>query len=136
MSALCGHEPTPDWLAMSEFEHRRVPRQRALLGARIIFNQRCSTLDCVVRNMSEMGAMLVVPDTVLLPATFDLEIAQKQRTYHAVVRWRDETRIGVSFESTIEAANSAAGDIADRLKHEKQENERLRHRILQLTETG
>jgi hypothetical protein len=119
-------------------EQRKTARLRALLGAKACYNQRRATLDCVVRNISEGGAMIVVSEAVALPAMFELEIAQRQRSYNAQVRWRSGTRIGVSFEAAVAAEPLAAGqpDMASRLRIAERENARLRSRVDQLTEAG
>ncbi|HEV7259774.1 MAG TPA: PilZ domain-containing protein [Bosea sp. (in: a-proteobacteria)] len=120
-------------------EQRRNARLRALLGARACYNQRRVTVDCVVRNISEGGALLVVSDAVALPASFELEITQRRRSFNAQVRWRSGTRVGVSFET--QAADDSAGpaqaaDMASRLRIAERDNTRLRNRIDQLTEAG
>ncbi|CAN5231249.1 hypothetical protein BH10PSE8_BH10PSE8_18570 [soil metagenome] len=120
-------------------EQRKTARLRALLGAKACYNQRRATLDCVVRNISEGGAMIVVSEAVALPAMFELEITQRQRSYNAQVRWRSGTRVGVSFEAAvaaepIEAAQQA--DMASRLRIAERDNARLRNRVDQLTEAG
>lgn len=119
-------------------ERRQTARLRSLLGARACYNQRRVTLDCVVRNISEGGALLVVSDAVVLPAMFELEIAQRQRSYNAHVRWRSGTRVGISFEPQ-EATDTPAAtqlDTASRLRMAERDNARLRRRIDQLTEAG
>lgn len=116
-------------------ERRRAPRLRSLLGGRVSFNQRNSTLDCVVRNLSEDGALLVVSDAVALPNAFDLDIARQQRSYIARIRWRHGERVGVAFE-TQPAADIVPLDMARRLKHCEENNARLKSRIRQLTEAG
>lgn len=114
---------------------RKTPRTRSLLGARVIFNRRSSTMDCVVRNISTGGAMLLFTDAVDLPETFELEISQRQRTYAARVMWRHGKRIGVAFDSV-----SADGEIplylAQRLRAFEVENALLKNRIAQLSEAG
>lgn len=119
-------------------EQRQSARQRSLLGARACYNRRRVTLECVVRNISEGGALLVVSDAVALPAMFELEIAQRQRTYNAHVRWRSGTRVGVSFEThaVTEPAGVAQADMASRLRIAERDNARLRSRVDQLTEAG
>ncbi|WP_291827486.1 PilZ domain-containing protein [Bosea sp. (in: a-proteobacteria)] len=119
-------------------QRRQTPRLRSLLGARALFNQKRATLDCVVRNISDGGALIVVPDTVLLPAEFELEIAQRQCCYRAHVRWRTGTHIGVSFESETvpETSSPAETDVAMRLRMAERDNARMKSRIQQLTEAG
>jgi antitoxin (DNA-binding transcriptional repressor) of toxin-antitoxin stability system len=116
-------------------ERRKQQRLRSLLGGRVSFNQKNSTLDCIVRNLSEDGALLVVSDAVALPNAFDLDIARHQRSYVARIRWRDGERVGVAFD-TQAAADIVPLDMARRLKHCEQDNARLKTRIRQLTEAG
>jgi hypothetical protein len=60
-------EPTARVDAMSQacaksFDERRAsPRQRRLNGAKIVFNNNSSVIDCIVRDLSPHGARLVVP---------------------------------------------------------------------------
>ncbi|PTM38790.1 PilZ domain-containing protein [Bosea sp. 124] len=119
-------------------ERRQTARLRSLLGARACYNEHRVTLDCVVRNISEGGAMLVVSDAVALPGMFQLEIAQRQRSYNAHIRWRSGTRIGVSFETqaAAEPAGMAQADMESRLRVAERDNARLRSRVDQLTEAG
>jgi hypothetical protein len=118
-------------------ERRKMPRLRTLLGGRIVFNQRRATLDCVVRNFSDAGALVLLSDAVALPAAFDLEIDHKQRSYGARVRWRSGERIGIVFEDQPAAeAEIVPLDIARRLKLCEQNNAQLKARIQQLTQAG
>ena len=39
-------------------ERRRAPRQRALLAAKLATDDANQTLDCVIRNLSEDGALI------------------------------------------------------------------------------
>ena len=125
-------------------ERRQTARLRSLLGARACYNEHRVTLDCVVRNISEGGAMLVVSDAVALPGMFQLEIAQRQRSYNAHIcllytsRRGSGTRIGVSFETqaAAEPAGMAQADMESRLRVAERDNARLRSRVDQLTEAG
>lgn len=119
-------------------ERRQTPRLRSLLGAQARYNQQRSTLDCVVRNISEGGALIVVPETVLLPPDFELAITQRQRCYQAHMRWRSGTRIGVSFEveEASQPGDSSDADVAMRLRMAERDNARMKSRIEQLTEAG
>jgi hypothetical protein len=78
-------------------ERRSDVRARSLLRGRIIFNQRGSTMDCVIRNLSATGARIVMGETVVVPKEFELSIPQKGTTYRARLRWRTATEFGVEF---------------------------------------
>jgi hypothetical protein len=49
-------------------EARRSKRVRTILGVKIVFNNRMSIMDCVVKNISSSGAKLVLPDTAPCPS--------------------------------------------------------------------
>ena len=88
----CAHPPR----AFRPMQQTRLPRQRVLKGAKIIFNNGTSVLDCIARNVSDGGAALQLPDTGSVPAEFVLEIKGEPRRPCRVV-WRREDRIGVRF---------------------------------------
>lgn len=77
-------------------EKRANPRQRTLKGARIVFNDKSSTLDCVVRNLSEGGARLKVASVVGIPDSFSLRF-EDGRSFECRVVWRRGEELGVEF---------------------------------------
>jgi len=78
-------------------DQRIAPRLKALLAAKISFNNGQSTLDCLIRNLSDTGAKLIVSAAVTLPECFDLIIPQKSETRRARIAWRRGEEIGVRF---------------------------------------
>ncbi len=111
-------------------DKRRETRKRTFLKGRIVFNGGASSMDCLVRDMSDSGARLAIDETLLLPERFTLEIPQKDRTFTAVLRWRDEDGIGVVLDGEAEAA--AREDVARlrrRVAELETENRALRHRL-------
>ena len=78
-------------------ETRQGDRVRALLRARIIFNNRNSTIDCTIKNISTSGAKVALSNTVTVRAEFDLEVPQRGRTFRAHIVWRDAEALGVRF---------------------------------------
>jgi PilZ domain len=76
---------------------RAATRRRSLLGARIEFNNRSSTLDCLVRDLSATGARLALAGRTDLPEEFDLWIKDRNARFRAQVRWRRLTLVGVEF---------------------------------------
>ena len=110
-------------------ERRRSTRSRSLLGARIVFNNRASTLDCTVRNISEQGARLVLGAAVAVPDEFDLVISQKERTHRCRIAWRTANEIGVAFRD----APDDPSDTAQKIKALEDEKAALKRRIVQLT---
>ena len=51
-------------LRKADANRRDKPRLRSLIAATILYNNGQSTLECVIRNISEDGAKLTVPAEV------------------------------------------------------------------------
>ena len=77
-------------------EHRANPRQRTLKGARIVFNDGRSTLECTVRNISPGGAYVRVASVIGIPEAFELRLSDGTR-HNCAVAWRKADEIGVKF---------------------------------------
>jgi hypothetical protein len=77
-------------------EHRNAPCQRTIKGGSILFGLAPS-IECVVRNMSETGALLAVQSPVGIPDDFTLLIKPELRKRDCHVMWRAADRIGVRF---------------------------------------
>ena len=65
----------------------------------IIFNDRKSVVDCVVRSFSDREATLTVKSTMGLPRRFDLLISGDKESRPCDVSWQTENRVAVSFWS-------------------------------------
>ena len=78
-------------------ERRKEPRQKSLLGGKVIFGRRQSVMDCVVSNISPHGALVVFPQVSLTPSEFMLHIPHRDETYSAKLIWRRQDRAGVSL---------------------------------------
>jgi len=83
---------------LQTMEKRQTPiRPRTLKGARIVFNQGFSTIDCVVRNLTQGGARLQIESTSGLPDQFTLIFDSDRRECTCSVRWRKGNALGVQF---------------------------------------
>jgi len=80
-------------------EKRAARRQRVLKGGKILLN-RDGTIDCTVRNLSEIGACLHLPSSVGVPDTFDLVINPDRDPMRCRVVWRSAKQIGIAFIPT------------------------------------
>ncbi len=76
---------------------RRAQRERLLLPAKIIFNNKNSVFDCIVRNVSGRGALLKVVSPLGIPDHFTLFIPGLEKRHFCWIAWRNQTEIGVSF---------------------------------------
>jgi hypothetical protein len=77
-------------------ERRSIARQRTFKGGTIKFGP--ATIDCVVRNLSSIGANLSVESPIGIPERFDLVVSRDQSHRRARVVWRAGKRVGVRFE--------------------------------------
>lgn len=78
-------------------ERREELRRKALLPARLVFNDGRSTLSGTIRNLSGSGARIGFCDFCAMPARFMLQLGREPRLRPAVIRWRTLTEIGVTF---------------------------------------
>ena len=111
---------------MTMVEARRGDRVRSFLRARIIFNNKNSSIDCTIKNISPSGAKIEVCNTFAIPAEFDLSIPAKNRVVRARMMWRDAEAIGVEFQEHGSKRNGSGETDVETLE---QENRRLRARI-------
>jgi hypothetical protein len=101
---------------------------RTILGARAVFQDGRSAIDCQIRNISATGALLSLSETLSLPPVFELEIPMRQTKWRAVLRWRSQQAAGVQFlDEQKTSASSGAGLLALEM-----ENAMLRKRVGEL----
>jgi hypothetical protein len=110
-------------------EARRSERVRAFLGAKIIYNNRMSIIDCVIRNISTSGAKLALAGSLPIPGEFELQIPQRGCSYRARFVWRNTENAGVEF---IAADVQKSTEV--RLREIEIENAQLKERVLGLSQ--
>lgn len=71
-------------------------RSRVLKGARLIVGS-ASTIDCVVRNVTNSGARIQIANTVELPDSLSLTFDGGFTVRPCRVAWRSATETGVQF---------------------------------------
>ncbi|MDB5595126.1 MAG: type pilus assembly PilZ [Hyphomicrobiales bacterium] len=113
-------------------EGRRAERVRTYIGARAVFNNGQSTMDCQVRNLSETGAKLTLSESVGLPSAFVLEIPSRNRSFKAELRWRAGDSVGVEFVNLPASEERKPGSGPDEVAALRAENALLRRRVHEL----
>ena len=79
-------------------ECRRLStRRRTLKSGRIVFNNRNSMIECVVRNLSSHGALLELPNVTDIPEDFELYIDNEAKCHAATTIWKRDGKMGVEF---------------------------------------
>ena len=77
-------------------ERRQSQRIRTLKSGKIVIDRETSALDCIVRNLSPGGALLLVP-SIAVPDQFDLILSANRTRHVCRVAWRAHDRVGVAF---------------------------------------
>ncbi len=114
-------------------ERRENQRIRSLLVGTIAFNDRKSTLSCVVRNMSARGVSVETDQAALLPHQFDFILPSKSVSFRARLRWRSAESAGIEFLSRAQAAAAVPLEVALRLRRLERERAALRRRLAATT---
>jgi hypothetical protein len=77
-------------------ERRKITRMRVLKGAKFSLG-KSSVIDCVVRDMTNVGAGVEVPNTLELPEAMDLTLNGSRSFRRSRRVWRKLNKIGVKF---------------------------------------
>ena len=83
-------------------DKRRAPRRRVLLSAVIVDHDFSTTFRCQVRDVSDQGARLNIPDAFLVPAGFWLIALSAGLAFEARLAWRRFPSLGVSLGEPID----------------------------------
>jgi PilZ domain len=102
-------------------ERRTSARQKSFLQGRIYFNNRRSSVDCLIRDYSETGARLKFSESVAVPEAIELYIPNKEEMHRARVEWRSGDEMGISFGDAARSPSvapeaEASGDLAARVQ--------------------
>jgi hypothetical protein len=112
-------------------DKRYAQRSRTFLKAEIDLNGGLSTLSCIVKDLSETGARVLVSEGIALPETFRIHLPKPDRWVQATLRWRRGEYIGVHFDDEPHAHETEQSD-ADRIRQLEAENARLRRLLEEL----
>jgi hypothetical protein len=101
-------------------ERRSSARQKSFLQGRIYFNNRRSSVDCLIRDLSEAGARLKFSEAIAVPEAVELYIPNREEIHRARVEWRTGNEMGVSFGEEVRAPSiapeAAQGDLSTRVQ--------------------
>lgn len=78
-------------------DRRRAGRHRALLAGKLANDDATTTLDCVIRNISETGAMIETANPQLIPNRLHLVQIKEGLAWDVEVVWRRGNRIGLAL---------------------------------------
>jgi hypothetical protein len=84
----------------------RAHRNRVLKRGIVAFNNRFSSLECSVRDVSESGCRLKSDAARQIPDTFELHVEVDGLWYPCAVIWRRGDEVGVRFSGAPSVAKS------------------------------
>jgi hypothetical protein len=113
-------------------ERRKAQRHKSFLRGCIYFNNRHTAVDCLIRDISPLGARLVFSDAITTPDVVELYIAQKEQTLRAQVHWRHGTEMGVGFAQPAQVDESAEADLTKRVERLEAEIATLKRLVKRL----
>jgi hypothetical protein len=111
-------------------DRRQSVRDKVIYGGVAEINERGSTMDCVVRNISEQGACVEFDSTAKLPEQINLAIARKGRSFIARLIWRQANKVGLAFR--MMTSDAPVSDLDERLRRSEIKKRQLQRRIKEL----
>jgi len=114
-------------------ERRKHIRMPTYLGGRIAFNHLYATMDCLIRNLSPIGARLIFSAPTVLPAKFVLSIPSRDQAINARIAWRNENEAGVVFDAPPPTREVASLEMARRIKRLEEEKAALNLKLDELS---
>jgi hypothetical protein len=78
-----------------ETEMRGSGRRRVLKAGRLIFNNKSSVADCVVRRIGDTGADVRLEGPIALPD--DLMLIMDEKHFNARRVWQEGLNVGLEF---------------------------------------
>ena len=78
-------------------ERRASRRQKSFLRGVVYFDKRRSETACMVRDLSEDGARIILSRSITIPDFIELKIPQREQMVVARVEWRRADEAGLSF---------------------------------------
>ena len=89
-------------------EPKPMPRGRTFLAGKVVSNYGQSTIDCIVRRISETGAVIEVASAFGIPEHFHLLIPGEGEPLPCKRSWQSEKQVGLEFESAEAACTESA----------------------------
>ncbi|WP_426442628.1 PilZ domain-containing protein [Bradyrhizobium genosp. P] len=115
-------------------DRRQGARDKVLYGGVAAVNEHGTTMDCVVRNISDTGACVEFDTAAKLPEEMNLTVARKGRSYLTRLIWRQANKVGLAFR--IMTSDTPVSDLDERLRRSEIKKRQLQRRIKQLLGEG
>jgi PilZ domain len=117
-------------------ERRGSRRQKSFLRGVVYFDKRRSETACLVRDLSEDGARIILSQTVTIPDLIELDIPQREQTVIARVEWRRADEAGLSLSRPDMATARREDQLIKRIAELEAEIATLQRTIRRLKRGG
>ena len=107
-------------IRQQQMEKREAPRHKCFLRAFVYVEGYGTAIECIVRELSDIGARLAFSNRRDFSEFIDLHIPIRGQSYHSKVQWQEDEEIGVAFHATTNTnmAGIAIDRRVDRLESE------------------
>ena len=78
-------------------EGRKSARKRVILRGKVIYNEGVFTVDCRIRDISEGGARILLPEGQVIPTRVILLDMRDRLAYECAVAWARGPEYGLKF---------------------------------------
>jgi hypothetical protein len=117
-------------------ERRASRRHKSFLRGVVYFDKRRSETACLVRDLSEDGARIVLSQTITIPDIIELQIPQREQVVAARVEWRRADEAGLSFCKAEMATTPREDQLLKRIADVEAEIAALQRTIRRLKRDG
>ena len=113
-------------------DRRIFPRDRVIFGGTIATDAKNQNVDCVVRNISDTGVNIELPNSVNVPNELRIIIPRIGKSFLAKIVWWRANRAGLAFQAPNLTKNSQTLDFEERLRISERKARALKQRVRQL----
>jgi PilZ domain len=117
-------------------ERRASRRHKSFLRGVVYFDKRRSETGCLVRDLSEDGARIILSQTITIPDIIELQIPQREQVVAARVEWRRADEAGLSFCKAEMATTPREDQLLKRIADLEAEIAALQRTIRRLKRDG
>ena len=97
-------------------ERRQEPRENRLMRGSVSFSNGASCIECIVREISDAGARLKLPNDRPRHGVLTLFVPLKGQSFTALVKWQKLDEVGIAFGNFASTDSRDTGD-SDLLAH-------------------
>ena len=87
-------------------DRRDGRRARVLKAGKLVYDRRHSVIDCIIRDISPLGARIRTPQNLAIPDELELLVVSDAELHPAKVLWRSYTECGLLFTGSPRCARA------------------------------